>query len=156
MLFSALTDWTSCPYTCRLWWRMWEDHSAIPQNRLGGDSLSSRGGDGKWCGHYQDDHYCRGVSVIIHIQSFPDHNRVYNTNIYICSLQLSIYLIGFFFCVCVFCFFFLTQSSFRLVTSLLWLWPLLTSVRNNNTVLKFVTDQGQTSCLEELRCDVQV
>lgn len=26
---------------------MWEDHSAIPQERLGGDSLSSGGRDGK-------------------------------------------------------------------------------------------------------------
>lgn len=50
--------------------------------------------------------------MIIHIQSFPDHNRVYNTNIYICSLQLSIYLIGFFFCVCVFCFFFFNSEQF--------------------------------------------
>lgn len=51
--------------------------------------------------------------MIIHIQSFPDHNRVYNTNIYICSLQLSIYLIGFFFvCVCFFCFFFFNSEQF--------------------------------------------
>ena len=51
MVSCALTDRLPCPFICRLGGRMWKDHSAIPQKRLGGNSLSSGGGDGEWQQH---------------------------------------------------------------------------------------------------------
>lgn len=136
-------DLMSLMSPCRLWWRMWEDHSAIPQNRLGGDSLSSRGGDGKWCRHYQDDHDCQGTQhlfnwiwlfwhlALLWLSHFGLCDSMNHTNVN----GVNVLFIGF-------CFFFLlsSQSSFHLVGSLLWLWPLLTPMQNNNTVLEFITD----------------
>lgn len=48
MFSSALTDKLSCLFIGRLRRRMWKNHSAIPQKRLGGNGLSSGGGDGEW------------------------------------------------------------------------------------------------------------
>lgn len=47
-LSSAQTDRCLCLFICRFRGGMWKDHSAIPQEGLGGNRLSSGGGDGEW------------------------------------------------------------------------------------------------------------
>lgn len=47
LLSSALTDRSSSLFVCRFGGGMWKDHSAIPQEGLGWNRLSSGGGDGE-------------------------------------------------------------------------------------------------------------
>lgn len=42
------TDRSLCLFICRFRGGMWKDHSAIPQEGLGGNGLPSGGGNGEW------------------------------------------------------------------------------------------------------------